>query len=125
MAVTGWLAALGLLVLIGDVQGDLAFFAVAERRETSLMLAAALRNLVTVAAVAALFLKRREAVYLLLAAAVLGLWRRGSYLLPLVSVQAAPQDWMLYVSGLDTGFRMMLLGFAAGLLAQGSRQAES
>ena len=117
MPIVGAVALVGLLVLGGDILGDLSYFSVVARREPSLILAATLRNIITLLAVGALFRKERWAGYVLLVAAVLGLWRRVTYLWPLADVGPAQQDWMLYTSGLDTAFRCLLLGFAAGYLA--------
>jgi hypothetical protein len=105
------------MVLVGDVLGDLSYFSVVARREPSLIVAATLRNMITLLAVGALFRKERWAGYVLLIAAILGLWRRVSYLWPLTGAGSAQQDWMLYTSGLDTAFRCLLFGFAAGYLA--------
>jgi hypothetical protein len=110
------LAALGLLVLSADLLADWQFFAQPGNRGWALLLSAAVRNLITLLAVAALFGRHRYAGYLLLAAAVLGLWRRSSYLLPLLAAPSGVLDWTLYTAGLDTAFRILLVGFAAGFL---------
>ncbi len=112
------LAFVGLLVLVGDVWGDLQYFALPERRAASLVTAAVFRNLLTLAALVAVFRTERWCGYLLLLAGLLGLARRGAFLLPLVG---AGQDWIVFTSGLDVAFRFLLIGLAAGyLLARSS-----
>jgi hypothetical protein len=107
------LALLGLAVLVGDLLGDVAFFSRPEMRTSGLMVSAGLRNFLTLGCVLCLFFNRKWAAYLILLAALLGLWRRLSYLFPLMS-SSYGEDWLLVHSGLDLGFRLLLVGVGIG-----------
>lgn len=109
------LAALGLIILGLDISADLAFFSEAGNQTLPLIGSAVVRNLLTVVAVVAIFRNEWFAAALLIVAAVLGLWRRVLYVSGMISATSSP-DWLLYTAGLDTGFRLLLLGFAGGYL---------
>jgi len=119
--ILGILAFFGLVILIGDILGDLHFFADATRRTTGLMASAVLRNLLTLCAVVALFMNRKWAAFLLIIVALLGLWRRVSFLLPLKVLGVGP-SFLLVHSGADLVFRGMILGVGIGYLL--GREAE-
>ncbi len=109
------LAVLGIIILGSDVLADLSFFSDAGNQTFPLIGSAVVRNLLTLAAVIAIFRDEWFASALLIVAALLGLWRRVLYISGLVSATSSP-DWLLYTAGLDTGFRLLLLGFAGGYL---------
>ncbi len=106
------LAVLGLGVLLGDVAGDLTFFSEPGVRKLALMGSAAVRNTLTGVAVVALFFRKEWAAYALLMAAVLGGWRRISFLAPLAD--GSGEQWLLVHSGVDVAFRTLILGIGLG-----------
>lgn len=106
------LAVLGLVVLLGDVAGDITFFSDPSLRTEALVLSAFVRNTLTAVAVVALFFRKEWAAYALLLAALLGGWRRISFLAPLTAGSA--DQWLLVHSGLDVGFRTLILGVGLG-----------
>ena len=115
------LALVGLAVLISDISADYAFFQDPTLRTTALVGSAIVRNALTLTAVVALFYRKTWAAYLLVAAALLGGWRRLSLLLPLAAPGHTDQ-WVLVHSGLDIGFRCLILGVGLGyLIAQFSK----
>lgn len=115
------LALVGVAILLGDIRADLVFFAQFETLPGAMAASALVRNLLTLAAIVALFFHRRWGAYLLIAAAGLGLWRRISYLGPLLGVDSS-SEFLLVHSGADLVFRALLLGVGLGwFLAQGSK----
>lgn len=104
------LAVIGLGVLIGDIAGDYSFFQEPSVRTTGLLVSAAVRNVLTLLAVVALFFRKQWAAVVLFMAALLGGWRRLSFLLPI----SGSSDWLLVHSGVDVAFRILILGVALG-----------
>lgn len=115
------LALVGLVILLGDIHADVVFFSEFETLPGAMVASAVVRNLLTLAAIVALFVHRRVGAYLLLIAAGLGMWRRMSYLGPLLGVDD-PTVSLLVHSGADLVFRALLLGVGLGwFLAKGGK----
>ena len=109
------LALVGLAILISDISADIAFFQDPSLRTTALMGSATVRNALTLLAVISLLFRKTWAAYILVCAALLGGWRRLSFLLPLAT-SGHDEQWLLVHSGLDLGFRCLILGVGAGYL---------
>ena len=109
------LVLLGLLVLVGDLYGDMAFFSEPDSRRPELVGTAILRNLLTLSGIVALFFARRVAAYLLVLVGLLGAVRRWLFLSPILQA-ANSSDILILISGFDVPFRMLILGVGIGLL---------
>ena len=116
------IALLGLAVLFGDICGDMAYFELAERRQPALIVAAVLRNSVTLLALVCLFLNRSSAAFALLLAAFVGGVRRVQFMFPIL-MGADPDNLSVFLSGLDVAFRCLLLGLGIGyFLGRGQKE---
>lgn len=119
LVLRGVLIMAGLGLLIGDLGADRLFFAVAENRTAGLLLSAALRNLLTLAAVVALLVEHQVGQALLLAAGLLGLVRRLQFVSGISTILVregleGPLASTL-LGGLDLLFRLVIVAIAIDL----------
>lgn len=116
LVLRGVLIVAGLSLLIGDIGADRLFFAVAENRTAGLMLSAGLRNLLTLAAVIALFVEHEVGQFLLLAAGLLGLVRRLQFVSGISTILVREGlDGPLFTTlfgGMDLLFRIVIAALA-------------
>lgn len=79
------------------------------------------RNLLTLSAVVGLLWKKKIGAYLLALAALLGMVRRGQFLLPVLTL-SADETFLLVHSGADLVFRFLILVAAIGWFLQAKEQ---
>lgn len=102
------LGLLALTILGSDAWQDFRFFSQIKVSEPGLLVAAVTRTLLLVLTIVALFRPNRPLVVLAVITLLLALLRRALFLLPSIN----PELWPWVHSGLDLGFRVLVLAWA-------------